>query len=496
MNWEIVIGLETHTQLSTASKIFSGASTAFGAAPNTHASAVDIALPGVLPVLNKGAVERAIRFGLAVGGTINRRSVFARKNYFYPDLPKGYQISQYEIPVVAGGGVDIISPTRGPIRIQLTRAHLEEDAGKSLHEHGTQLSHGMTGIDLNRAGTPLLEIVSEPDLRSSDEAVVYAKALHALVRWIGICDGNMQEGSFRCDANVSVRLSGAALGTRCEIKNLNSFRFMQDAIDYEVRRQVALIGDGGTVVQETRLYDSDKRETRSMRSKEDAQDYRYFPDPDLPPLVIDEAWIDQVRSALPELPEAMKARFERQYLLYPEDAIALTATRETAEYFERTLAELKQIPGIPSLSQEPDVANGKSVANWVINELGALINSHDTTIARSPVSAKALAALIAHTDRFKKTISHKVAKEVLAAMWAGEGDADAIIEKKGLTQITDEGALATIVDEVIAANAATVAKVRAGRQKAFNALVGKVMAATKGKANPAQVNAILRQRLG
>ncbi len=311
--WEVVIGLETHAQLSTAAKIFSGASTAFGAAPNTQASAVDIALPGVLPVLNKGAVERAIRFGLAVGATISPRSVFARKNYFYPDLPKGYQISQYEIPVVQGGAIPIVSPTRGEIAVRLTRAHLEEDAGKSLHED----YHGMTGIDLNRAGTPLLEIVSEPDLRSSDEAVAYAKALHALVQWIGICDGNMQEGSFRCDANVSVRRVGEPLGTRCEIKNLNSFRFMQQAIDYEVRRQIELIEDGGTVVQETRLYDPDRHETRPMRSKEDAQDYRYFPDPDLPPLVIAPAWVDEVKAALPELPAAMKARFERQYLLLP-----------------------------------------------------------------------------------------------------------------------------------------------------------------------------------
>ncbi len=336
MKWEVVIGLETHAQLSTVSKIFSGASTAFGAAPNTHASAVDIALPGVLPVLNRGAVERAIRFGLAVGATINTRSIFARKNYFYPDLPKGYQISQYEIPVVAGGSVAIVSPTRGEIRVQLTRAHLEEDAGKSLHED----FHGMTGIDLNRAGTPLLEIVTEPDLRSSDEAVAYAKALHGLVRWIGICDGNMQEGSFRCDANVSVRPAGAdKLGTRCEIKNLNSFRFMQEAIEFEVRRQIDLIEDGGTVVQETRLYDPDRHETRSMRSKEDAQDYRYFPDPDLPPLVIGEDWIARVKSEMPELPEAMKARFVRDYALPVTDAGTLTASRE--------LPPTSKVPRVP-----------------------------------------------------------------------------------------------------------------------------------------------------
>ena len=334
MKWEVVIGLETHAQLSTASKIFSGASTAFGAAPNTQASAVDIALPGVLPVLNKGAVERAIRFGLAVGATINPRSVFARKNYFYPDLPKGYQISQYEIPVVQGGDIAIVSPTRGEIKVRLTRAHLEEDAGKSLHED----FHGMTGIDLNRAGTPLLEIVSEPDMRSAEEAIAYAKALHALVRWIGICDGNMQEGCFRCDANVSVRPAGETkLGTRCEIKNLNSFRFMQEAIEFEVRRQIELIEDGGAVVQETRLYDPDKHETRSMRSKEDAQDYRYFPDPDLPPLVIDQAWIDRAKAAMPELPEAKRQRFVDEYNLPLADAASLTASRALARIFETTV---------------------------------------------------------------------------------------------------------------------------------------------------------------
>ena len=497
--WEVVIGLETHTQLSTAAKIFSGASTAFGAAPNTQASAVDIALPGVLPVLNKGAVERAIRFGLAVGGTINRRSVFARKNYFYPDLPKGYQISQYEIPVVAGGSVDIVSPTRGPIRVSLTRAHLEEDAGKSLHEGLGQLSHGMSGIDLNRAGTPLLEIVSEPDLRSSDEAVAYAKQLHTLVQWVGICDGNMQEGSFRCDANVSVRPAGSTtLGTRCEIKNLNSFRFMQEAIEFEIRRQIELIEDGGRVVQETRLYDSDRHETRSMRSKEDAQDYRYFPDPDLPPLVIAEDWIARVKSEMPELPDEMRARFAEQYLLYEDDCAALTVSRATANYFTSTMEALAKVPGLRYTSQSPDVANGKSVANWVINELGSLLNNHQTDIAHSPISPKHLAELIAHTDRFKGTISHKSAKDVLSAMWAGEhgGAPDAIIAAKGLAQISDAGAIGKIVDEVIAASPAIVAEVKAGKEKAFNSLVGKVMAASKGKANPAQVNAILKQKLG
>ena len=480
MKWEVVIGLETHAQLSTASKIFSGASTAFGAAPNTQASAVDIALPGVLPVANRGAVERAIRFGLAVGATINRRSVFARKNYFYPDLPKGYQISQYEIPVVAGGHVAIVSPTRGDIQVRLTRAHLEEDAGKSLHED----FHGMTGIDLNRAGTPLLEIVTEPDLASSDEAVAYAKALHALVRWIGICDGNMQEGSFRCDANVSVRRPGAPLGTRCEIKNLNSFRFMQDAIDFEVRRQIALIEDGGTVVQETRLYDPDRRETRSMRSKEDAQDYRYFPDPDLPPLVVGEDWIARVRAEMPELPEAMQQRFVRDYALPAADAAALTGSRESAAYFE---AAAKAAGG-----------EAKVVANWMLGELAAALNRAELDIARSPVSAAQLAGLLKRIA--DGTISGKIAKDVFDAIWAGEaqgdGAADAIIAQKGLRQISDAGAIEKIVDDAIAANPAIVAEYKAGKEKAFNSLVGKVMAASKGKANPAQVNAILKRKLG
>ena len=480
MKWEVVIGLETHAQLSTASKIFSGASTAFGAAPNTQASAVDIALPGVLPVANRGAVERAIRFGLAVGATINRRSVFARKNYFYPDLPKGYQISQYEIPVVAGGHVAIVSPTRGDIQVRLTRAHLEEDAGKSLHED----FHGMTGIDLNRAGTPLLEIVTEPDLASSDEAVAYAKALHALVRWIGICDGNMQEGSFRCDANVSVRRPGAPLGTRCEIKNLNSFRFMQDAIDFEVRRQIALIEDGGTVVQETRLYDPDRRETRSMRSKEDAQDYRYFPDPDLPPLVVGEDWIARVRAEMPELPEAMQQRFVRDYALPATDAAALTGSRESAAYFE---AAAKAAGG-----------EAKVVANWMLGELAAALNRAELDIARSPVSAAQLAGLLKRIA--DGTISGKIAKDVFDAIWAGEaqgdGAADAIIAQKGLRQISDAGAIEKIVADAIAANPAIVAEYKAGKEKAFNSLVGKVMAASKGKANPAQVNAILKRKLG
>ncbi|HSV21329.1 MAG TPA: Asp-tRNA(Asn)/Glu-tRNA(Gln) amidotransferase subunit GatB [Casimicrobiaceae bacterium] len=475
MTWEVVIGLETHAQLSTAAKIFSGAPTAFGAAPNTQAAAVDIALPGTLPVLNRGAVERAIRFGLAVGATINTRSVFARKNYFYPDLPKGYQISQYEIPVVQGGSVTITTEA-GEKTVRLTRAHLEEDAGKSLHED----FHGMTGIDLNRAGTPLLEIVSEPDMRSSAEAVAYARALHGLVTWIGICDGNMQEGSFRCDANVSVRRSGdAKLGTRCEIKNLNSFRFLKEAIEFEVRRQVELIEDGGSVVQQTRLYDPDRGETRPMRSKEDAQDYRYFPDPDLPPLVVDAAWIERVRAELPELPQAMKARLVASLGLSAYEAETLTAERALARYFEDAV----HAGGPPRL-----------VATWVLGEVAAALNRHDVGIARSPVAPAALAQLVARIA--DGTISGKIAKEVFDAMWAGEGTADGIIAAKGLRQISDEGALEALVDGVIGANPAIVAEFRAGKEKAFNSLVGKAMAASKGKANPAQVNAILRRRLG
>jgi aspartyl-tRNA(Asn)/glutamyl-tRNA(Gln) amidotransferase subunit B len=483
VNWEVVIGLETHTQLSTASKIFSGAPTVFGAAPNTQASAVDIALPGVLPVLNRGAVERAIRFGLAVGAAINRKSVFARKNYFYPDLPKGYQISQYEIPVVQGGSIAIVSPTRGEIRIALTRAHLEEDAGKSLHERiaspGTP-GHEMTGIDLNRAGVPLLEIVSEPDMRSAAEAVVYAKTLHALVRWIGICDGNMQEGSFRCDANVSVRRQGEArLGTRCEIKNLNSFRFLQQAIEFEVRRQTALIEDGGTVVQETRLYDPDLGETRSMRSKEDAQDYRYFPDPDLPPLSIDEAWIERIRAEMPELPEAMRTRLVREYALPAAEAAMLVSQREMASYYERLVAA-----GV-----DPRLAG-----NWLLGEVSAALNKAEIDIADAPVSSASLAGMLKRI--VDGTISGKLAKQVFEAMWAGEGDADAIIAARGLRQISDAGAIEKIVADVLAANAAIVAEYKAGKDKAFQSLVGKAMAASRGKANPSEVNAALKKMLG
>ena len=481
MSWEVVIGLETHAQLSTASKIFSGASTAFGAAPNTQASAVDIALPGVLPVLNRGAVERAIRFGLAVGGTISRRSVFARKNYFYPDLPKGYQISQYEVPVVQGGALTI-DTEHGEHVVRLTRAHLEEDAGKSLHED----YHGMTGIDLNRAGTPLLEIVSEPDLRSAADAVTYARTLHALVRWIGICDGNMQEGSFRCDANVSVRRQGEGkLGTRCEIKNLNSFRFLQHAIEFEVRRQIEIIEDGGKVVQETRLYDPDRGETRPMRGKEDAQDYRYFPDPDLPPLAIDEAWIERERKYMPELPQAMRARLVATYALPAHEAAALTADRETAAYFE---AAVESLGG----DRQKD---GKLVANWMLGELAAALNRDGRTIALAAVHADGLAALLRRIA--DGTISAKIGKDVFDAMWDGEraGDPDAIIAAHGLQQISDAAAIDKVVDEVLRANAGIVAEFRAGKEKAFQSLVGRAMAATKGKADPAKVNAALKRKL-
>ena len=486
MSWEVVIGLETHTQLSTKSKIFSGASTAFGAPPNTQASAVDIALPGVLPVLNRGAVERAIRFGLAVDGAINRRSVFARKNYFYPDLPKGYQISQYEIPVVKGGALTIATDG-GEKTIRLTRAHLEEDAGKSLHEGLPATAGDVSGIDLNRAGTPLLEIVSEPDLRSSAEAVAYAKKLHALVVWIGICDGNMQEGSFRCDANVSVRRKGAPLGTRCEIKNLNSFRFMQQAIDFEVRRQIELIDDGGTVVQETRLYDADRNETRPMRGKEDAQDYRYFPDPDLPPLVIDDAWIARVRSEMPELPEAMRARLVAAHGITDYDAAQLTSSRDVSSYYDATVAALPAT----------DATSRKLVANWVLGELSAAVNRDAATIDDAPVQPRELAGLLRRV--VDGTLSGAMAREVFAAMWSATGgariDADAIIAERGLQQVSDTGAIEALVDGVIAAHPSIVAEFRAGKEKAFNALVGHVMKASKGKANPAEVNAVLRRWL-
>jgi len=475
MQWETVVGLEVHAQLSTRSKIFSGASTAFGAAPNTQACAVDIALPGVLPVMNRGAVERAVRFGLAIGAKVNRTSIFARKNYFYPDLPKGYQISQYEQPIVEGGAIRIVTKA-GEKTVRLTRAHLEEDAGKSLHED----FHGMSGIDLNRAGTPLLEIVSEPDMRSADEAVAYARAMHALVRWIDICDGNMQEGSFRADANVSVRPLGSnVLGTRCEIKNLNSFRFLERAIEYEVRRQIAVIEDGGRIVQETRLYDPDRDETRSMRSKEEAHDYRYFPDPDLLPLVVGEALIEDIRASLPELPEAKRERYEGEWGLSAYDAVTLTQSRELAAYFEDVVAR----PNV-----EPKLA-----ANWVMGEVSAALNRSDLEVTASPVSSAALAGLLARVR--DNTISGKIAKDVFDAMWAGEGSADEIIEKKGLKQITDTGAIEKVVDEVLAANPKSVEEFRAGKEKAFNALVGQVMKASKGKANPAAVNELLKRKL-
>jgi len=474
MSWEIVIGLETHAQLDTASKIFSGASTRFGAAPNTQASAVDLALPGVLPVLNRGAVERAIRFGLAVEGTIAGISVFARKNYFYPDLPKGYQISQYERPVVSGGSVPIV--VGGEERsVRLTRAHLEEDAGKSLHED----FRGMSGIDLNRAGTPLLEIVSEPDMRSAAEAVAYARALHALVRWIGICDGNMQEGSFRCDANVSVRRAGEPLGTRCEIKNLNSFRFLEKAIEFEARRQVELITDGGRVTQETRLYDPERGETRTMRTKEEAHDYRYFPDPDLLPLEISPAWIERIRAAMPPLPRELRAKFEKEYHLTVYDAALLTESREKAGFFE---AALLAAGGSP-----------KAVANWINGELSGVMNDMNVDFGAPAVSAQQLGALVARVRGGK--ISAKAGKEVLHALAAREGEIDEIIAKRGLEQVSDAGAIESAVESAIEANPRLVADYRSGREKAFNALVGKIMAATQGKANPVQVNEALRRRL-
>jgi aspartyl-tRNA(Asn)/glutamyl-tRNA(Gln) amidotransferase subunit B len=488
MQWEVVIGLETHAQLSTVSKIFSGAATQFGAEPNTQACPVDLALPGSLPVMNRGAVERAIRLGLALGSTIAPRSVFARKNYFYPDLPKGYQISQFEIPVVQGGSVTIQVPANEKTgkaayekTVNLTRAHLEEDAGKSLHEDFA----GMTGIDLNRAGTPLLEIVTEPEMRSAAEAVAYAKSLHALVQWLGICDGNMQEGSFRCDANVSVRPVGQAeFGTRAEIKNLNSFRFLEEAIQYEVRRQIELIEDGGTVVQETRLYDPDKRETRSMRSKEDAHDYRYFPDPDLMPLVIDEAWIARVRSELPELPEAMQTRFVEQYGLTPYDAAGLTSSKAMSVYFE-------------AVANKVGSANAKLAANWLMGEVSSQLNRDSLEISEIPVSAAQLALLIQRIA--DGTISNKIAKDIFQAIWeekaTDEAAADRIIEAKGLKQISDSGALEAILDEVMAANQKSVDEFRSGKEKAFNALIGQAMKATKGRANPQQVTELLKKKL-
>ncbi|KDB53000.1 glutamyl-tRNA(Gln) amidotransferase subunit B [Sphaerotilus natans subsp. natans DSM 6575] len=472
--YEVVIGFETHAQLSTQSKIFSGASTRFGAEPNTQACAVDLALPGVLPVMNRGAVERAIQFGLAVGATVAPMSIFARKNYFYPDLPKGYQISQYEIPVVQGGHVDFLVDGVKH-RVNLTRAHLEEDAGKSVHEN----LHGMTGIDLNRAGTPLLEIVTEPELRSSKQAVEYARALHTLVVWLGLCDGNMQEGSFRCDANVSVRRPGQPFGTRREIKNLNSFRFLQQAIDFEVNWQIDQIEDGFDIVQATVLFDPDTGETRMMRTKEDAHDYRYFPDPDLPPLVIAPEWVERVRAEMPELPAALAERLQAEHGLPAYDAAMMTTSRATADYFLAAVA----VCGAP-----------KPVANWVMGEISKRLNADGGDIADAPVGPALLGALIRRIQ--DGTISNNAARQVFDALWSGEAtDVDAVIEAKGLKQMNDTGALEAILDEVLAANAKSVEDYRAGKEKAFGALVGQAMKATKGKANPAQVNELLKKKL-
>ncbi len=475
-NWEIVIGLETHVQLSTASKMFSDAPTAFGREPNSQASCVDLALPGALPVANRAAVERAIRFGLAVGARIAPQSVFARKNYFYPDLPKGYQISQFEIPVVQGGSVGFVHD--GALRaVQLTRAHLEEDAGKSIHGIDYQ-GRQATGIDLNRAGTPLLEIVTEPVMRGAAEAAAYARALHALVVWLEICDGNLQEGSFRCDANVSVRRPGDELGTRCEIKNLNSFRFLERAIVFEAQRQIELIEDGGRVRQETRLFDPERGVTRTMRTKEDSHDYRYFPDPDLPTLVIGPEWVERARTELPELPAQMAERFVRDYALSVVDAAYLTQSRSHAAYFEACAA---------------DCGQPKLAANWIMGELAAALNRAELELDASPVAPAALGALIRRI--VDGTLSGKTAREVFAALWDGERDVDALIESRGLRQIRDDGAIADAVAAVIAANPKNVDEFRAGKAKALNALVGQVMKATGGRANPQQVGDALRAAL-
>ncbi|MCP4186909.1 MAG: Asp-tRNA(Asn)/Glu-tRNA(Gln) amidotransferase subunit GatB [Gammaproteobacteria bacterium] len=474
--WETVIGLEIHAQLATKSKIFSGASTAFGTAPNTQACAVDLGFPGVLPVLNAEVVNMAIKFGVAIDAEITPNSVFARKNYFYPDLPKGYQISQFELPIVGRGQLGISLDEGVSKIIGITRAHLEEDAGKSLHDEFPE----QTGVDLNRAGTPLLEIVSEPDMRSAKEAVVYARKIHALVQYLGICDGNMQEGSFRCDANVSVRLKGEEkLGTRAEIKNINSFRFLERAINFEIERQIDLIEDGSKVVQETRLYDADKDETRSMRSKEEANDYRYFPDPDLLPVAVTDDDINRIRASLPELPEQKRQRFIVDLQLSEYDAEVLTSSRETAIYFEKTLAQL------------PDQA--KQIANWILGELSAALNKADINIEQSPISPDGLSNLIARIS--DNTISGKIAKQVFEAMWQGEGSADSIIEAKGLKQITDTGAIESLIDQVIADNPDQVDQFRAGKEKVLGFFVGQIMKQSKGKANPGQVNQLLREKL-
>jgi aspartyl-tRNA(Asn)/glutamyl-tRNA(Gln) amidotransferase subunit B len=476
MEWEVVIGLEIHTQLGTRSKIFSGASTAYGAAPNTQACAVDLGFPGVLPVLNASVVSMAVKFGLATHSTVAPRSVFARKNYFYPDLPKGYQISQYELPIVHDGYIDIDLEDGSSKRIGITRAHLEEDAGKSLHED----FHGATGIDLNRAGTPLLEIVSEPDLRSAREAVAYMKKIHALVRYLEICDGNMQEGSFRCDANVSLRPKGReAFGTRAELKNINSFRFVERAINYEIERQMEVLDGGGEVIQETRLYDADKNETRSMRSKEEANDYRYFPDPDLLPVELDQAFIDTLAQSLPELPDAKRERFVKDYGLSHYDAGVLTASRELAGFFERTVSAAG--------------GEGKLSANWVMGDLSALLNKEGRDITDSPVGPDMLGGMLQRIS--DGTISGKLAKQVFEAMWAGEGDADTVIEKQGLKQITDSGAIEQLVRDVIAASPKQVEQYQCGQEKVFGFFVGQVMKATQGKANPGEVNKLLKKIL-
>ncbi len=484
MQWEVVIGLETHVQLSTESKIFSGSSTHFGAAPNTQANPVDLALPGVLPVMNKSAVEKAIQFGLAIGANIAPVSVFARKNYFYPDLPKGYQISQFEKPILTGGKITFLiekNSKQETKTVQLTRAHLEEDAGKSLHEDYIDMS----GIDLNRAGTPLLEIVTEPDMRSATEAVTYARTLHSLVTWLGICDGNMQEGSFRCDANVSVRPVGQSeFGIRCEIKNLNSFRNLEDAINYEVERQIELIENGGKVVQATRLYDPDLRETREMRTKEDSQDYRYFPDPDLPPLAISPDWIEKIKQTMPELPEAMKQRFIKDYGLSEYDATVLTQSKSMSDYYEKLVAK-------------SGMSLAKQCANWLMGDVSSALNRENIGIEDVPVSSEQLSLLMTRIS--DGTISNKIAKEIFIHMWETPSEdkdsVDRIIEAKGLKQISDTGELEKIITDVLASNQKSVEEFKAGRDKAFNSLVGQVMKATRGKANPAQVNELLRQKL-
>ena len=491
IEWEVVIGLEIHAQLATKSKIFSGSATAYGAPPNTQASLVDLAYPGVLPVLNAEAVRMAVKFGLSINAEVARRSVFARKNYFYPDLPKGYQISQYELPVVKQGKLAVMLEDGVVKTIGVTRAHLEEDAGKSLHEG---LGAG-SGIDLNRAGTPLLEIVSEPDMRSAKEAVAYMKKIHTLVRYLEICDGNMQEGSFRCDANVSVRPRGREkFGTRAEIKNLNSFRFVEKAINYEVSRQVDLLESGGTVVQETRLYDSDKDETRSMRSKEEANDYRYFPDPDLLPVEIDEAFIDAVRATLPELPDDKAARFARDFSLSAYDAGVLSASRELGAYFEAVVAELSAPPGGAAGNAERNAVHAKLAANWVMGELSSALNRDNVDIAVSRIAPAQLSGLLARI--VDQTISGKIAKEVFEAMWSEGKTADAIIEAKGLKQITDSSAIEGVIDAVIAANPKQLADYRSGKDKLFGFFVGQAMKATGGKANPAQLNELLKRKLG